>query len=178
MRVRFLLQGGNVRATIGLMMMLLLSTAAHGQLVKCIGKDGKVEYANQCPPGSKEQATGIRSGSAPPSTPSDGEQAQKGKPEGQKDKPDAQKSLAERDAEFRKRRIEMQEAEAKNAKKTAEDEQRKRACDDARAYLKNLEARNRVVKFDPKTGERVYLEEAQYASETAAAQRSIEANCK
>jgi hypothetical protein len=171
MRVRFLLQGGNVRATIGLMMMLLLSTAAHGQLVKCIGKDGKVEYANQCPPGSKEQATGIKSGSASPSTPSDGEQAQK-------DKPDAQKSLAERDAEFRKRRIEMQEAEAKNAKKTAEDEQRKRACDDARAYLKNLEARNRVVKFDPKTGERVYLEEAQYASETAAAQRSIEANCK
>lgn len=151
--------------------MLLASTAAHGQLMKCIGKDGRVEYANQCPAGSKEQATGIRSGSASPSTPSDSAEPQKGKPE-------AQKSLAERDAEFRKRRIEKQEAEAKNAKKTAEDEQRKRACDDARAYLKNLEARNRVVKFDPKTGERVYLEEAQYASETAAAQRSIEANCK
>lgn len=151
--------------------MLLASTAAHGQLMKCIGKDGRVEYANQCPAGSKEQATGIRSGSVSPSAPSDSAEPQKGKPE-------AQKSLAERDAEFRKRRIEKQEAEAKNAKKTAEDEQRKRACDDARAYLKNLEARNRVVKFDPKTGERVYLEEAQYASETAAAQRSIEANCK
>jgi hypothetical protein len=165
--------------------MLLLSTAAHGQLMKCIGKDGRVEYANQCPAGSKEQVTGIRSGSASPSTASENAEPQKDKSEAQKDKagaqkgkPEAQKSLAERDAEFRKRRIEMQEAEAKNAKKTAEDEQRKRACDDARAYLKNLEARNRVVKFDPKTGERIYLEEAQYASETAAAQRSIEANCK
>lgn len=167
-----------MRATIGLITMLLLSTAAHGQLMKCIGKDGRVEYANQCPAGSKEQATGIRSGSASSSVPSDSAEPQKGKPEAQKGKPEAQKSLAERDAEFRKRRIEKQEAEAKNAKKTAEDEQRKRACDDARAYLKNLEARNRVVKFDPKTGERVYLEEAQYASETAAAQRSIEANCK
>ena len=167
-----------MRATIGLITMLLLSTTAHGQLLKCIGKDGRVEYANQCPAGSKEQATGIRSGSASPSTPSDNPAPQKGKPEAQKDKPEAQKSLAERDAEFRKRQIEKQEAEAKTAKKAAEDEQRKRACDNARAYLKNLEARNRVVKFDPKTGERIYLEEAQYPSEIATAQRAIEANCK
>jgi hypothetical protein len=162
MRANLQVHGGNVRAIIGLMMMLVLSTAAHGQLMKCIGKDGKVEYANQCPPGSKEQTMGIKS--APPAAASDS-----AKPE---------KSLAERDAEFRKRQIEKREAEAKDAKKTAENEQRKRACDNARAYLKNLEARNRVVKFDPKTGERIYLEEAQYASETAAAQRSVEANCK
>jgi hypothetical protein len=163
MHARFLkVHGDNVKATIGLITMLLLSTAAHGQLLKCIGKDGRVEYANQCAPGSKAQDTGIKSSS--PSAPSD--------------TGGAQKSLAERDAEFRKRQIDKQEAEAKEGKKTAENEQRKRACDDARAYLKNLEARNRVVKFDPKTGERIYLEEAQYASETAAAQRSIEANCK
>lgn len=144
-------------------MMMLLSTTAYGQLLKCIGKDGRVEYASQCPPGSKAQPTGIKT--APSSAPSGAAAA-------------TEKSLAERDAEFRKRRVEKQESEAKEAKKTAEAEQRERACNDARAYLKNLEARNRVVKFDPKTGERIYLEEAQYASETAAAQRSIEANCK
>jgi len=150
-----------VRATIGLITMLLLSAPAHAQLLKCIGKDGRVEYASQCPPGTKAQDTGIKStpSAAPPGS------------------AEPQKSLAERDAEFRKRQMEKQEAEAKEAKKTAEDAQRKRACDDARAYLKGLEARNRVAKTDPKTGERIYLEEADYASEIAAAQRSIQANC-
>lgn len=150
-----------MRATFGLIAMLLLPIAAHAQLLKCIGKDGRVEYANQCPPGSKEQPTGIKSAppaAAPGSSP--------------------QKSLAERDAEFRKRQMEKQEAEAKDAKKTAEDAQRKRACDDARAYLKNLQAGNRVVKYDPATGERIFLEDAQYGPEMAAAQRSVDANCK
>lgn len=151
-----------MRATIGVIMMLLLSTAAHGQLLKCIGKDGRVEYANQCPPGSKEQPTGIKT--TPSSAPS-GATA-------------PQKSLAEQEADFRKRQIDKQKSDAKEAKQTAENEDRQRACNDARTYLKNLEARNRVVKYDPKTGERIFLEDAQYASETAAAQRSIEANCK
>lgn len=151
-----------MRATIGLIVMLLLSTSVHAQLMKCTGKDGRVEYANECAPGTKAQSTGIKS-SAPPASP---------------DSAAPQKSLAERDAEFRKRRIESQEAEAKESKKMAEAAQRKRACDDARAYLKNLEARNRVVKYDPKTGERIFLEDAQYGPEIAAAQRSIEANCK
>lgn len=150
-----------MRATIGLITMLLLSATVHAQLLKCIGKDGRVEYAGQCPPGTRAQDTGIKS--TPSAAPSGSAEPQK--------------SLAERDAEFRKRQMEKQEAEAKEAKKTAEDAQRKRACDDARAYLKSLEARNRVAKTDPKTGERIYLEEADYASEIAAAQRSIQANC-
>jgi hypothetical protein len=60
----------------------------------------------------------------------------------------------------------------------AADAQRQRACTDARGYLQNLQAGNRIVKTDPKTGERVYLEDAQYAGEIAAAQKSVEANCK
>lgn len=153
--------GVNVKATIGLIMMLL-SAAAYGQLMKCVGKDGKIEYASQCPPGTKEQATGIRSSpqGAPPAA-----EAQ-------------QKSLSERDADFRKRQSEKQEAQAKDAKKTAENEERSRACERARAYLKSLETRNRVVKRDPQTGERIYLDEAGYQAEIAATQRSIETNCK
>ncbi|MGQ0749116.1 MAG: DUF4124 domain-containing protein [Betaproteobacteria bacterium] len=150
-----------MKATIALIMMLLATTAAHAQLMKCVGKDGRVEYANQCPPGTKEQPTGIKSSAPAPAS-----------------SPAPQKSVAERDAEFRKRQMEKQEADAKDAKKTAEDAQRKRACDDARAYLKTLQAGNRVVKYDPKTGERIFLEDAQYVSETAVAQRSIDANCK
>lgn len=150
-----------MRAIIGLIM-VVLSATAYGQLMKCIGKDGRVEYASQCPPGSKEQPIGIRS--TPSSAPSDSATPEK--------------SLAERDAEFRKRQTEKKDAEAKEAQKTAEDQQRRRACESARAYLQQLEARNRVVKYDAKTGERVYLDDAQYASEIAATQRSIQENCK
>lgn len=142
--------------------MMLLSVAAYGQLFKCVSKDGKVEYASQCPPGTKQQATGIKT---TPSSPSSGAEA-------------PQKSLAERDAEFRKRLTEKDEAQASETKKAAEAEQRRRACDDARAYLKSLQAGNRVVRVDPKTGERIFLEDAGYATEIATAQRSVETNCK
>ena len=152
-----------MKATIALIM-LLLSAAAHAQqMLKCTGKDGKVEYASQCPPGTKQEVTGIKSMPSP--TPSASSAA-------------PQKSLAEQDAEFRKRVGEKQEAQAKEEKKTAQDAQRLRACQDAGAYLKNLQAGNRIVKTDPKTGERVFLESTEYATEIAAAQRSVDANCK
>lgn len=140
---------------------MLFSLTVHGQLLKCIGRDGRVEYANQCPPGTRQEATGIRTA---PTAPASGETAQK--------------TFAEKEAEFRKRQSERQEAEALAAKKAAEADQRKRACADARAYLKNLQARNRIVRTNPDTGEQTQLDESGYASETAAAQASIDANCK
>ena len=151
-----------MKATIALIM-LLLSAAAHGQMLKCTSKDGKVEYAAQCPPGTRQEATGIKSTPSP--TPSGSSAA-------------PQKSLSEQDAEFRKRRGEKQEAEEKGEKKAAQDAQRLAACEQARAYLKNLQAGNRVAKTDPKTGERVFLEDAGYPAEIAAAQRAVETNCK
>lgn len=151
-----------MKATIALIV-LLLSTTAHGQMLKCTGKDGKIEYTAQCPPGTKQEATGIKSTPGPTSATSSAA---------------PQKSLAEQNAEFKKRATEKQEAQAKEEKKTAQDSQRERACQDAQAYLKNLQAGNRIAKIDPKTGERVYLEDAGYATETASAQRSVDANCK
>lgn len=149
-----------MKIVIGLVMMLL-SAGAYGQLFKCVGKDGRVEYASVCPPGTRQEATGIRSTPASPAASAP-----------------AQKSLAEQEAEFRKRRAEQQEAQVQEQKKLAEAEQRRRACDDARAYLKALEEGQRIVRVDPRTGGRSYLEDAQYAAEKAAAQRSVEANCK
>ena len=154
-----------VRSIIAAIVVTLFATTAHGQLLKCVGKDGRVEYAAQCPAGTKEIATGIRSNPAPVA-PAGSAAATKSQ------------SLAERDAEFRKRQAEKAAAEAKDAKKSAEEAQRRRACDDARAHLKNLQSGNRVVKVDPKTGERVFLEDAQYAGETADARRMVDANCK
>ena len=149
----------------------LFATAAHGQLLKCVGKDGRVEYATQCPAGTREQSTGIKNTPAP--APAPGPAAAPSGAPGAKPQ-----SLAERDADFRKRQAEQQEAETKEAKKTAEAAQRQRACEDSQSYLKNLQSGNRVARIDPKTGERVFLEDAQYAAEIAAAQKVVDANCK
>lgn len=146
------------------LVLTLFATTSPAQLLKCIGKDGRVEYAAQCPAGTREQVTGIRSTPSPAAAPS-GTAA-------------STKSLAEQDAEFRKRQATKEQAQAKDAKKTENEALSQRACDDARAYLKNLQSGNRIVSADPKTGERVYLEDSQYPAEIAAAQRSIETHCK
>ncbi|MBI3045388.1 MAG: hypothetical protein HYY78_21470 [Betaproteobacteria bacterium] len=136
---------------------------AFGQLLKCTSKDGKVEYATQCPPGTQEVKTGIKSGSSGPA------------PSGAAP---TSKSLAEREANFRKRQAEKAEAESKQQKDAAEAAQRKRACEEARNYLAGLEAGARVTRVDPKTGERVFLEDAARAAEIARARESVQANCK
>lgn len=144
------------------MAMMLASAAAYGQVVKCVSKDGSVEYGTQCPPGTTEQRTTIFSkgaGSAPSAAPQP-------------------KSLAEEDAAFRKRQVEQQETQQKADKQAAEADQKRQACDSARAYLKSVQDGIRLTRTDPKTGERVYLEDAQYAAETAKAQRAVDQNCK
>jgi hypothetical protein len=150
----------NVKRIIGVIL-VLLSGAAYGQLFKCVDKSGRVEYASVCPPGTKQEATGIRNAPGAPASASG-----------------PHKSLAEQDAEFRKRRIEQQEAATKQDKKAAENAQRQRSCDSARSYLASLKSGARMAHVDPKTGEQVFLEDKDRARETADAQRAVDSNCK
>lgn len=140
-------------------LMLMVSATASGQILKCVRPDGSTEFASVCPPGSTVQQTGIRNNPSASPAP-------------------AAKSLAEQDSEFRKRRAEQEKGRAKEQKEAAQVAQRKRACDDARSYLAGLQARNRIVQTDPKTGERVFLDDAGYEREIASAQASVAANCK
>jgi hypothetical protein len=147
-----------MKKTLFVLALLLLPVTAEAQVNRCLDASGKVVgYGAQCPVGTHSEATTIRNAAAA------GE---------------SQKSLAERDAAFRKRQMEKQEAEAKQAQETARQAQLKRACDDSRTYLKTLEARHRVRKTDPKSGERVFLGDADYAKETARVQADIANNCK
>lgn len=148
------------------MVMMMAPLAVHAQMLKCISKDGKVEYAAQCPTGTKEQQTGIKSTPAAPVA-SD-KASDKSKP----------KSMAEQETDFKKRQVEQAEAEGKQQKEAAEAAQRKRACEEARSYLAGLESGARITRNDPKTGERVFLEDAARAQEVQRAQQSVQANCK
>jgi hypothetical protein len=135
---------------------------AHAQLVKCVAKDGKVEYARDCPPGTT--ASTIRTG------PTGGG--------GAASPPPAQASVAERDAAFKKRQIEQQEAAGKDAKKAADEQRQREACLSSQNYVKSLEDGIRITRTDPKTGERVYLEDAERAKELASARQRVAQNCK
>lgn len=140
----------------------LFPVAAHAQIMKCVGPGGKVEFAAACPPGTKAENTGIRN--APATAPSASATQQK--------------SLAEREADFRKRQVEQQEAAKKAEEKSQEAADRKQNCESARSYLSSLQSGNRIGKTDPKTGERVFLEDNERAAEMARAQRAVETNCK
>jgi hypothetical protein len=140
-----------------LMMVPLLGLA---QVNKCLDAKGKVVgYGSECPAGSRAEKMDIKPGPAPSQAP-------------------AQKSLAERDADFRKRQIEKQEATTKAEKKATESAEQKRSCTDAQAYLKSLQDKQRIPRTDPKTGERTFLQDDEYPKEIARAQQMISANCK
>ena len=153
-----------VKAVIALIV-LLAPFAAHGQLLKCTGPDGRVEYAAECPPGSKQTQTGIRTTTEGPSSSGAASSPQ-------------QKSVAEQEAAFRKRQMEAQEAQQKGEKKLAEDREQRAACEQARTYLNSLRVGNRIARNDPKTGELIFLEDPDRPAEIARAQRAVDSNCK
>jgi len=153
-----------VKAAIAFLILLVPYSAAHGQLLKCIGKDGRVEYSTQCPPGTQEQQTGIKSTREGPS--------------GSGAASPQQKSIAEREAEFRKRQMEGAEAQKKDEAKAAEVAQNRENCERARIYLNSLQSGQRISQIDPKTGERIYLEDPQRPAEIARAQQAVASNCK
>lgn len=147
---------------------VLASTAAYGQVMKCVSPDGSVEYANRCPAGTTEQRTNISTKAstgtkapAPAASPATS----------------AQKSLAERNAEFSKRQLEQREAQQKAQKLAAEQAQKKQACESARNYLKLLQSGERLRTRDPKTGEIGYVDDAGRAAEEARARKSVQDNC-
>ena len=145
--------------TIIALLMLLAPGLAAAQVNKCFDASGKVvAYGAECPAGTRSEQTAIKNAPAQ-SAP-------------------AQKSLAERDADFRKRQMEKQEAEAKAEKKGAETAQRRKACEDAQGYVKTLQTGQRIRTTDPKTGERGYLSDADYPKEMARAQKQVADTCK
>ena len=145
------------------LIVMLAPLAASAQLLKCVGKDGKVEYAAQCPTGTKEQQTGIRNTKQGPTTDA---------------KAPAQKSTAEKEADFRKRQTDQQAAATKKEEDAKDAEARKQNCANARETLASLETGQRISRTDPATGERSYLDDTERAKATTEARRSVDGWCK
>ena len=137
---------------------ILAAGAAAGQVLECVDAKGKKEYAQTCPPGTVKETKLMKSSAGASGA--------------------AAKSLAEREAGFRKRAMERQEADAKAEKEKAEAKIAERNCTDSRAQLKQLQDGQRIARIDPNTGERSYLTDAERPAEIANARKAIANWCK
>jgi len=139
-----------------------IATGVAAQQFRWVDKDGRVQYGDTPPPGVK--ATRLKP--PPPGTaPAPSAAAKK----------DGEKALSP-DAAFRKRQQEREAAEKKSAQASADADMKRQNCESAQAQVRSIQSGQRISTVD-KTGERVYLDDAQVAGELARAREAVTANC-
>jgi hypothetical protein len=87
-------------------------------------------------------------------------------------------TLNEKALEFNKRQIERDENRVKQEKADAEARERAQRCEQAQGYLRNLQAGGRATRLDPKTGERLFLDDKERERELVEAGRAVDSWCK
>jgi len=154
-----------------LLALLLAAPPASAVLYKWVGEDGKVHYSDRPPPDGAKKSGVINAPvpSTPSAAPPSGEAA--------KDAPKGPKTAAEQEMEFRKRRMEAAEAEAKRQKEAQSAEEKKRNCAQATNRLAALETGGRITKYGP-NGETIYLSDAEIAKELGEARKTADSWCK
>lgn len=146
---------------------LALSFAAAAQQYRWVDKDGGVQYGDTPPPGVKATRLSGARGPAAPAAP-----AAEGKPAAK-----APLTPAEQEAAFRQRQQEAQKEAEKGAEAAREAAQKKEQCEQAKQYQAGVSSGQRLTRIDA-NGERVYLDEAQYAQEVARTRQMVEQACK
>ena len=160
-----------MRHLVLLLTLLAFSFSAQGQLYKWVDKDGKTQYTDQPPPpgaARNEKKLDIKSAPAQPAAAKAGD---KDKADG---KASAPQTTAEKDLEFKKRRVAEAEAETKQQE---EDKQNKEKCAQAIYRLKIYEESSRIALPDGKGGT-TYADDAARQKGTDEAQKDVAASCK
>ncbi len=147
----------------------MLAPAAAAQVFECVDAGGVKQYAQFCPPGTvlqrqitKGNESSVEAGAANPAGAGGA----------------APKSIEAQDVEFRKRMLERQEAETKAAQEKAQAEEFERNCVEARAQLKAVVDGQRMLRFDPVTGERIQFGDEERADEAERQRKAIAQWCK
>ena len=143
--------------------------AAQAQVHKCVDSGGKTVYSQSpCPKDTRSSTIQRNAPPPPPAAKADAGKAGPAKAAGPK-------TAAEMEQDFRKRRLEQEEAQKKDDKKLAESRAKEENCKTARQQLVGLET-SRQMRVDEK-GERRFLEEAEIEQEKERARRSIQSFC-
>jgi uncharacterized protein DUF4124 len=145
-------------------LLLGLALPVSAQLYKWVDADGRVHYTDQPPPADakQDQKLNIRKTQPGAVAPTDAQT------------PAAPQSTAEKDLEFRKRKIDQEQAQAKAAE--AENESRERCASAQRRLYTYLDA-GRIYSIDD-NGERVYLDDDARQRDIEAARKDVARHCK
>jgi len=139
------------------------ANGALAQQFRWVDKDGRVQYGDTPPPGVK--ATRLKpppagTASAPSSAA----------------KKDAEKPLSP-EAAFRKRQQEKDAEDRKASQASADADLKRQNCEAAQGALRTIQSGQRMSTTNAQ-GERVFLDDAQIASELARAQQAVASNCR
>ena len=143
--------------------LMALATVAAAQIYECTNAKGGKEYAQSCPPGTIKQRQVVEGGAT--GAPAAGAAGQP-------------KAIDQQEIEFRKRLLERQEAEAKEAQEKARAEEAERNCSAVRSTLKALQEGQRMSRVDPDSGEIIRFGDEERAAETERQLKQIERWCK
>jgi hypothetical protein len=147
---------------LGVGALTIWTTAVSAQIVECIEASGKKSYTEKCPPGTVKQREMMKGGSS-------------ALPGGSVL---PRQTYQEQEADFRRRQIERQEAEAKAKAAQAGATELARKCMNARERLIGLESARRVGTINPATGELKVLSEDERLAAIDRTRTFIEQRCK
>lgn len=142
-----------------ILVLLLLSPLAFGQIYSWRDAEGKVHYSD-VPPTGAVNARKIESAATV---------------EG--DTKNARRDLANKEMAFKKRQQDSAEAAAKSEKDKVDAEEKQKNCAQAKSYLRALESGERISRTN-ENGERIFLDDSSREQERAAAGRAVESWCK
>jgi len=135
----------------------IFTSTVSAQVVECIDASGNKSYSDNCPSGTVKQKEIMKGGTSAP-------------PDGTAQTQESY--YRNQDAEFRRQKIEQEEAEAKNAAKEKE------KCTSEALRLANMTDSRRVGVIDPVTYERKILSDDERVAEIAKTKDWIDSNCK
>jgi Domain of unknown function (DUF4124) len=147
----------------------LLIAPVWADLYKWTDENGKIHYSDQPPSSSVKRPETIKQPKG--STPAPAAAGDSTKPAA------GPKTAAEQEMEFRKRRLEAAEAEAKAEKDAQAAEEKKRNCERSKAQVASLETGGRITR-SAANGEQVYLNDQEIAKELASARKIADSWCK
>jgi len=151
----------------------VIAASVQAEVYKCIDAGGKTAYSQSpCPANSRSAAITRTVPDAPAGAPAGG-----GSASGKAEKASGPKTAADLEQDFRKRKQEREEAQKKEAEKTADARVRDQNCRNARQQVVTLESGVPQMRMDEQGG-RNYLDQAQIEREKAFARKAVEQWCR
>jgi len=155
------------------LVLCLLAASAAAEMYKWTDENGKTHYSDQPPPSQIKNSETIKT-----NKPAHGNPAAAPPPEAAGAKPAVPpKSATDQEMEFRKRRLQQAENEAKAQKEAQAAEEKKRSCQRATEQVQAYERGGRITRYGP-NGEQIFLNDQEIQAELVTARKAADSWCK